>query len=107
LQPLKKKQKNYAEEQVDAFGERLAIESFEVSSAIITAGYIELQHKAFAMSIVASVDRLMMLEGEDYQVSVENGKTRLTFSGSMLQGQEEALALGDKLRVRYLKDVRP
>jgi len=103
----KEEAKNYAEEQVDAFGERLAIESFEVSSAIITAGYIELQHKAFAMSIVASVDRLMMLEGEDYQVSVENGKTRLTFSGSMLQGQEEALALGDKLRVRYLKDVRP
>jgi hypothetical protein len=103
----KQEAKDYAQSQVDAFGERLAIESFEVSSTIITANYIELQHKAFAMSIVASVDRLMMLEGEDYQVSVENGKTRLTFSGSMLQGQEEALALGDKLRVRYLKDVRP
>ena len=103
----KEEAKDYAEAQVDAFGERLAIESFEVSSTIITDNYIELQNKAFAMSIVASVDRLMMLEGEDYQVSVQNGKTRLTFGGSMIQGQEEALALGDKLRVRYLKDVRP
>jgi hypothetical protein len=102
----KEEAKDYTEQQVDAFGERLMIESFEIDAMMISNNYIELQYKAFGMSIVASVDRLMMLEQEDYEASVQNGKTRLTFAGSMLQGEAEALAVGDKIRVRYLKDVR-
>jgi hypothetical protein len=102
----KQEAKQYAESLADDFGGRFAVDSFTVSSQTITDNYIELSHKAFSMSIVFSIDRLMMLEGEDYEVSVMNGKTRLTFAGSMLQGEAEALALGDKLRVRYLKDVR-
>ena len=102
----KQEAKQYAESLADDFGGRFAVDSFMVSSQTIANNYIELSHKAFSMSIVFSIDRLMMLEGEDYEVSVMNGKTRLTFAGSMLQGEAEALALGDKLRVRYLKDVR-
>lgn len=102
----KEEAKQYAESLSNDFGARFAVDSFTVSSQTITDNYIELSHKAFSMSIVFSIDRLMMLEGEDYEVSVMNGKTRLTFAGSMLQGEAEALALGDKLRVRYLKDVR-
>ena len=102
----KEEAKQYAESLSNDFGARFAVDSFTVSSQTITDNYIELSHKAFSMSIVFSIDRLMMLEGEDYEVSVMNGKTRLTFAGSMLPGEAEALALGDKLRVRYLKDVR-
>lgn len=98
--------KQYAEDLADSFGERLAVESFVVNSSIITANFIELPFKAFSASLVVSIDRLLLLESEDYEVSTVDGKTRLTFAGSMLQGQEEALEAGDKIRVRYLKDFR-
>jgi hypothetical protein len=91
---------------VDSFGERIAVDSFTVTSQIITNNYIELQNKAFSMSIVPSIDRLLLLEGDDYVVSVVAGKTRLTFQNSLLQGHEEALEVGDKIRIRYLKDIR-
>jgi hypothetical protein len=91
---------------VDSFGERIAVDSFTVTSQIITNNYIELQNKAFSMSIVPSIDRLLLLEGDDYVVSVVAGKTRLTFQNSLLQGHEEALEVGDKIKIRYLKDIR-
>ena len=91
---------------VDEFGERYQIDSFTVSQQTIDSSSIDLSSKAFAMSIVASVDRLMLLEGEDYTISVVDGKSRLTFTGSLLQSQPEALEVGDKIRVRYLKDLR-
>ena len=91
---------------VDSFGERIAVDSFVVTSQIIANNYIELQNKAFSMSIVPSIDRLLLLEGDDYVVSVVSGKTRLTFQNSLLQGYEEALEVGDKIKIRYLKDIR-
>jgi hypothetical protein len=91
---------------VDSFGERMAVDNFVVTSQIITNNYIELQNKAFSMSIVPSIDRLLLLEGDDYVVSVVAGKTRLTFQNSLLQGYEEALEVGDKIKIRYLKDIR-
>ena len=91
---------------VDSFGERIAVDSFVVTSQIITDNYIELQNKAFSISIVPSIDRLLLLEGDDYAVSVVSGKTRLTFQNSLLQGYEEALEVGDKIKIRYLKDIR-
>jgi len=91
---------------VDEFGERYKIESFTVSQQTIDSSSIDLTNKAFEMSIVVSIDRLMLLDGEDYTVSIVDGKSRLTFTGSLLQGQPEALEVGDKIRVRYLKDLR-
>ena len=91
---------------VDSFGERMAVDNFVVTNQIITNNYIELQNKAFSMSIVPSIDRLLLLEGDDYVVSVVSGKTRLTFQNSLLQGYEEALEVGDKIKIRYLKDIR-
>ena len=103
--------KDYADSRADDFGERLAVEAFTVTSATISANFVELQTKAFSASIVASIDRLMLLEGEDYTVSLVDGKTRLTFTGSLVQpplgSGEEALEAGDKIRVRYMKDFKP
>ena len=73
---------------------------------MISAGYIDLSSKAFENSIVLTNGRLMMLSGEDYSVSLVSGKTRITFMGSMLPSGEEALEVGDKLRVSYLEDIR-
>jgi len=103
----KQESKDYSKDLVDNLGSRFAKDSFTVDSMVIENGYVELSYKAFQDSIVFTIDRLMLLEQEDYSVSIVGGKTRLTFIGSILQGQEEALASGDKLRVRYLKDVRP
>lgn len=87
-------------------GDRFRYEQFVVDAAMISAGYMELGFKAFAASMVVSNGRLMMFEGEDYSVSVVGGKSRLTFMGSMLPGEAEALEIGDVLKVKYLKDVR-
>lgn len=90
---------------IDDFGERYQVDSFTVNSTIISQNYIELSSKAFSMSIVPSISRLMLLEGDDYTVSVVAGKTRLTFVNSLLQGGDEALEVGDRIRIRYLKDL--
>jgi hypothetical protein len=102
----KQEAKDYAVSQVNSLGEQFHSDFFVVSDTIIQSNYIELSYKAFAMSIVPSIDRLMLVQEEDYEVSVENGKTRLTFKNSLLPAGEEALASGDRIRVRYLKDVR-
>lgn len=90
----------------DNLGDRFMYEQFVVSAEMISAGYMELGFKGFAASMVVSNGRLMMFEGEDYSVSVVGGKSRLTFAGSMLPGQSEALEVGDVIKVKYLKDVR-
>lgn len=87
-------------------GDRFMYEQFVVDSGMISAGYIDLGHKGFAASMVVSNGRLMLFEGEDYSVSVVEGKSRLTFIGSMLSSEVEALESGDIIKVRYLKDVR-
>ncbi len=53
------------------------------------------------------VDRLALIEKYDYLLSIVDGKTRLTFTRSLMQGGDEALSEGDRLSIRYLKDVRP
>lgn len=97
--------KSYVASSLDEFGQRYQVDSFTVDSTIIAQNYIELSSKAFAMTIVPSIDRLLLLEGDDYTVSVVGGKTRLTFANSVLPGGEEALEIGDKIRIRYLKDL--
>jgi hypothetical protein len=49
---------------------------------------------------------LFLIEGLDYTVSKSNNKTKITFIGSVLQGQPEAFESGDSIRVSYFKDVR-
>jgi len=87
-------------------GDRFMYEQFVVDAGMISAGYMELGYKGFAASMVVSNGRLMMFEGEDYSVSVVGGKSRLTFMGSILPSEAEALEIGDIIKVKYLKDVR-
>jgi hypothetical protein len=56
--------------------------------------------------MVVSIDRLMLIDSLDYSTSVVDGKTRISFAGSILPSGEEPLAVGDVLRIRYLKDTR-
>ena len=77
-----------------------------LSAADITNQYIELAYKAHADSIVPSIDRLLLIEGDDYTVQVVGGKTRLMFTGSIATGGFEAVGAGDRVVVRYLKDLR-
>lgn len=95
----------YTVSQVDALGERFVSENFIANAEIVENGYINLANKAFAPSMVVTVDRLCLFEGIDYWVSVMSGVTRITFR-SELQTSEEAVTVGDRIAVRYLKDVR-
>ena len=94
--------KAYVDDQVStiasiAFGKL----SVTLSAGDITNGYIDLAHLAIANSIVASVDRLMIHETDDYSLSVEGGVTRLTFLGDLVTPSESALEAGDKIRLTY------
>lgn len=77
---------------------------FTLTSTDIANGFVELAHEAMENSIVASVGRLMIHEGmgEDFTVSVVNGKTRMTFVGNLVSPSQEQLAEGDILFVKYM-----
>jgi len=82
-----------------------AKEKFVITSTDISNGYIELQNEAVELSIVAHVDRLAIhpFDGTDgdYTVSVQGGKTRITFAGHLVVPSEESLSAGDIVRVTY------
>lgn len=77
---------------------------FVISQAELDAGFIELAHEAMSESIVASVGRLMIHEGagEDFTVSVVDGKSRMTFVGNLIDPSEEKLEVGDIIYVKYM-----
>lgn len=76
-------------------------EKFVLDATDISNGYIGLANLAVAESIVASVDRLMIHETDDYTVSVVSGVTRITFAGSLITIGQEKLSAGDVVRVTY------
>lgn len=67
--------------------------------------YVDLNHEAIANSLVVAVGRLMAHMDEDFTVSVESGKTRLTWIGAFAAGGEEAIDLTDVIFVTYAVDV--
>ena len=77
---------------------------FILTAQDISNGYVELGHEALAKSIVAAVGRLMIHEGvgEDFEVSVVAGVTRMTFVGNLVSPGQERLDAGDVLFVRYM-----
>jgi ethanolamine utilization microcompartment shell protein EutS len=74
---------------------------FSISPQNLGNGYVELAHEAMPLSTVVSVGRLMLHEGEDFQVSVVAGKSRIVFAAS-LQSSEEAIAEADVVYVGYM-----
>lgn len=77
---------------------------FILTAQNISNGYVELGHEALPKSIVAAVGRLMIHEGvgEDFEVSVVAGVTRMTFVGNLVHPGQERLDAGDVLFVRYM-----
>jgi hypothetical protein len=102
-----------AEGQLDGRLDVLEARSFYKKKFIITNqdilnGYVELDHQAMPRSIVASIGRLMIHEGnntpgqeEDFYVSVSSGKSRLCFQGNLVAPSPEELAAEDVLYVKY------
>lgn len=76
-------------------------ENFVLNSTDITNGYIDLANEAIVKSVRFYVGRLAGFEGEDYELSVVGGVTRITFIGSFASGGSEAMAEGDKVKVAY------
>jgi len=74
-------------------------ESKEVSSSDLS--YVELAREAKPNSVKAFVGRLALHEGQDFSISVVNGKTRLTWSGDFMVGGAEEIEVGMKLFFEY------
>lgn len=77
------------------------LEAKGFSKGVVTVGtelaFIDLDRQ-YNILLSVSVGRLMIHEGEDFSVSVVDGKTRLTFIGSLVNpGGEEAIETGDKI----------
>lgn len=67
-----------------------------------TVTSVLLPHLAVDNSITAFVGRMGIHQDEDFTVSVENGVTKLTFIGSLLNPSgDEAVVNGDKVFVTY------
>ena len=96
-----------AYEVVDTLADQFKFERKILTAEDITNNYIDLEFKAYPQSVMPVVDRLALIEEYDYTLSIVGGKTRLTFVGSLIQGGDEALSSGDRLSIRYLKDMRP
>lgn len=67
----------------------------------ITNQYIDLPHQALAYSIVASADRLMIHENEDFTITTSGGVSRINFINSLATGGTEALEAGQILYFKY------
>lgn len=76
-------------------------ENFVLSSTDISNGYIDLSNEAIVKSVRFYVGRLAGFEGEDYELSVVGGITRITFIGSFASGGSEEMSVGDKIKVAY------
>ena len=77
----------------------------ELLAADISNGYMDLLDIAKANSIMLMVDRLAIHEGVDYTVNLTggaNGKTRITFIGSLAAGGDEALAAGSRVYAKFM-----
>ena len=76
-------------------------ESFTMGASV--PEYVELSMEAMENSTIVFVGRLGAVEGEDYSVSVVDGKTRITFTGELASGGASALSEGDKVHVKFMK----
>lgn len=83
--------------------EWMPVEKFVLSSGDITAGYVTLSFAAVQHSIQASVDRLLIHQGDDFTVSTVGGVTRLTFTGPLVGAGAEKLQANDVIRVQACK----
>lgn len=63
--------------------------------------YVDLEYKVIPNSIVASIDRLMIYLNDDFEVSVVNNVTRITWIGPLHSLGDEKMELGDILKVNY------
>lgn len=71
----------------------------------VTDGYLDLSHEALSGSIHVYCDRLAILEGLDYSVSVVGGVSRLTWIGPSAAGSEEEFSEGDVVYVQYMRSL--
>jgi chromosome segregation ATPase len=76
-----------------------------LSAQDISNGYIDLSAEAMSGSIHVFCERMAILEGLDYSVSVSGGVSRLTWTGPSASGGEEAFAEGDVVYVAFMKEV--
>lgn len=66
--------------------------------------YIDLEFEARPKSLNAFIGRLAIHEGEDYTLSVVGGKTRVTWTGTLVSPSgAEAVEAGDKFYASYAK----
>jgi hypothetical protein len=76
-------------------------QSFVVGSNDVGTSHVDLSHEADSMSLVVFVGRLALHKDEDYTVSVVDGVTRISWTGSFGSGGDEEVANGDKIFVTY------
>jgi hypothetical protein len=63
--------------------------------------YIDLLHEAISDTITVSVDRVHLVENEDYALSLAGSVTRVTWINNIAPLGIEAMANGDIVEISY------
>jgi hypothetical protein len=76
-------------------------EKLTLTAQDITNQHVDLAHSVIQESLQAYVNRLAIHQTDDYTLSIEAGKTRISFAGDIATGGVSALVEGDILYINY------
>ena len=76
-----------------------------IDAGMLAQGYVDLSFRAIEKSLVSFWEGAGIFEGDQFTLSVVDGKTRVTFSADFKA--DEGLEVGDKLRFTYHCFVTP
>ena len=76
-------------------------EKHAIGASVENLTYIDLQFLAVDLTMQVYIDRLLLHEGDDYTLSEVNGLTRITWTGDVAAGGNQALDSTDVIRVSY------
>jgi hypothetical protein len=77
-------------------------ESKTLTGTNITNGYVDLSFEALAESLMVISNRMVLIEGVDYSLSIVSLVTRVTFSGDFALGGNSELQQNDILYFQYI-----
>jgi hypothetical protein len=77
-------------------------ESKTLTNTNITNGYVDLSFEALAESMTVVSNRMVLIEGVDYNLSIVSLVTRVTFAGDFAVGGNSELQENDILYFQYI-----
>lgn len=75
--------------------------TYTLTEEDVVRQYFELEEIPMVNSLTISHERVLLFEGDDYQVETINGRCRIYLIGSIAEAGLEALEEGSKIQIKY------